>query len=85
MVLTHVWGNAVKIEKLISICKKRHIKIIEDASESLGSRYKKNKKHTGTHGLIELLSFNTNKIITTSSGGAILTNNLKIAEKAREI
>tara|TARA_A100001015_G_scaffold309690_1_gene409606 strand:+ start:3926 stop:5068 length:1143 start_codon:yes stop_codon:yes gene_type:complete len=83
VVLTHVWGNAVKIEKLISICKKRHIKIIEDASESLGSRYKKNKKHTGTHGLIGVLSFNSNKIITTSSGGAILTNNLKIAEKAK--
>ena len=51
-------------------------------SESLGSRYK-NGDHTGTKGLFGAISFNSNKIITTRCGGIILTNNLKLANKAR--
>ena len=78
--VVHVFGNAVDIKPIIKICKKRKIKIIEDAAESLGTFYKKNylkNKHTGTSGDFGCLSFNGNKIITTGGGGAVLTNNQK--------
>ncbi len=83
LIVTHVWGNAVDLEKLILECKKRKIKIVEDASESLGTRYKKGKNHTGTLGTLGVISFNANKIITTGSGGIILTNDKKIAHRAK--
>tara|TARA_Y100000590_G_scaffold469071_1_gene654732 strand:+ start:5830 stop:6981 length:1152 start_codon:yes stop_codon:yes gene_type:complete len=82
----HMWGNAVLLEELDSICKERNISLIEDASESLGTYYSKNNyngKHTGTVGDIGCLSFNGNKIITTGGGGMILTNNEATAEKAK--
>ncbi len=83
ILVTHVWGNAVYFNNLVKECKKRNINLVEDASESLGTRYKKNNKHTGTFGLLGVLSFNANKIITTGSGGMILTNSLKLAKKAK--
>lgn len=82
----HVFGNAVNLEELIPICKKRNIKIIEDATESLGTAYTKGKfdgKHTGTIGDIGCFSFNGNKIITTGGGGMIVTDNPVYAQKAR--
>lgn len=84
----HVFGNAVWLDDLYEICKDRNIKIIEDASESLGTRYIKGRfkgKHTGTIGDFGCISFNGNKIITTGGGGMILTNNKKLAEKAKYI
>lgn len=82
IIITHVWGNAAKIFGLSKICKERNIKIIEDASESLGTYYKKNNKHTGTLGDIGVISFNANKIITTGCGGMLLTNNPKYSKLA---
>ena len=84
VIIVHMWGNVCEFEKLKKLCKKRDIKIIEDASESLGSFLIKSKKriHTGISGDIGCLSFNGNKIITTGSGGAILTNNKDNIEKA---
>ena len=82
----HTFGNASNLEEIFSVCKKYNIHIVEDAAESLGTFYKKGKfknKHTGTIGTLGCLSFNGNKIISTGSGGAILTNNLKLASKAR--
>jgi len=82
----HVLGNAVWLDDLYEICKERNIKIIEDASESLGTKYNKGKfktKYTGTIGEIGCLSFNGNKIITTGGGGMILTDNKKLAERAK--
>ena len=61
------------------IAKKYNLKIIEDASEALGSFYK--SKHLGTFGDIGVLSFNGNKIITTGGGGAAITNNKKLYDK----
>ena len=81
----HVWGNAVNLEPILSLCKKRNILMIEDASESIGTKYTKGKlknKYTGTVGKIGCLSFNGNKLITTGAGGMILTNEKKIYEKA---
>ena len=79
IIIVHVFGKPADILDLIKICKIYNIKIIEDASESLGSYYikKKNKFHTGTIGDLGCLSFNGNKIITTGSGGMLMTNNKK--------
>lgn len=82
----HIFGNAVCLDDLYEICKERNIKIIEDATESLGTKYIKGKfsgKHTGTIGELGCLSFNGNKIITTGGGGMILTDNKDYAEKAK--
>ena len=86
IILVHVWGNLVDIYDLIRICKKKNIKVIEDASESLGSYYVKKKfkpKHSGTLGDVGCLSFNGNKIITSGGGGMILTKNKKYYTRAR--
>ncbi len=84
IIVVHMWGNVCEFEKLKKFCKKGGIRIIEDASESLGSFLIKSKKkiHTGISGDIGCLSFNGNKIITTGSGGAVLTNNKSFLEKA---
>ena len=86
IVPVHVWGNAVYLDKLFLECKKRNIKIVEDASESLGTWYTKGKfkkKHTGTIGDIGCLSFNSNKIITCGGGGAIITGSKKYYKKIK--
>ena len=70
-----MWGNAVDLQKLLKECKLRNIKLIEDASESLGTFYK--KIHTGTLGDVGVLSFNANKIITSGGGGMLLTQKKK--------
>ncbi len=82
----HVWGNAVWLDDLVDLCKERNISIIEDASESLGTRYTQGKyagKHTGTVGRMGCISFNGNKIITTGGGGMILTDDDKLASHAK--
>lgn len=81
----HVFGNAVDLEKLIPICKERNIKIVEDATESLGTYYTEGElkgKYTGTIGDIGCYSFNGNKIITTGGGGMIVTDNKEYAQKS---
>jgi len=86
IIAVHIFGNAVKLDKLFGICKKKNITLIEDAAESLGTFYKSGKfkkRHTGTIGAVGCLSFNGNKIITSGGGGMILTNNWQIAKKAR--
>ena len=72
---THVFGSCGNIEKIINLSKKYSIPVVEDCAEGLGSFYK--KKHLGTFGNLGILSFNGNKIITSGSGGAILTNSKK--------
>ncbi|MGB1307432.1 MAG: LegC family aminotransferase [Oceanihabitans sp.] len=79
----HTFGLPIKIDKLIEVCNKYNIEVVEDAAESLGSYYK--GKHTGTSGLLGTLSFNGNKTITTGGGGMILTNNEALAKKAKHI
>lgn len=82
----HIFGNAVNLEPLVGVCIERNIKIVEDATESLGTFYNSGKyrgKHTGLIGDVGCLSFNGNKIITTGGGGMIVTNSKSYAEKAR--
>jgi len=82
IIVAHMWGRACNFSSLKKLCKKRNISILEDAAEALGSYVGINKyKHCGSIGDIGCLSFNANKIITTGSGGAIITNNKKFSEK----
>lgn len=84
IIIVHVFGNPVNMEKLMKIKEKYDLKIIEDATESLGSYYKEGKyknKYCGTIGDIGIYSFNANKIITTGGGGMVVSNDLEILEK----
>ena len=80
LIVTHIFGVSCNMIELSQLCKKYNIRLIEDASEALGSKY--NQKHLGTYGDIGILSFNGNKIITTGAGGALMTNNLKTYKNA---
>lgn len=79
----HLFGHPCKIVECIHLAKKYKLTIIEDAAEGLGSYYK--NKHVGTFGLVGVLSFNGNKIITTGGGGAIITHSKKIANNVRHL
>jgi len=85
IIVAHMWGRACNFSELKTLCKKRNIFILEDAAEALGSFVKRKDKfsHCGSMGDIGCLSFNANKIITTGSGGAIITNNKKFYKKAQ--
>ena len=78
----HVFGNAVDLAALLPMCEERGIVVVEDAAESLGTRYA-DGRHTGTLGRMGAFSFNGNKIITTGGGGMIVTDDDHLAERAR--
>ena len=82
VVLVHLYGVPAKIDEIKSICDKHGAILIEDAAESLGATYK--HQQTGTFGHYSVISFNGNKIITGSSGGALLTPELEAANKVRK-
>jgi dTDP-4-amino-4,6-dideoxygalactose transaminase len=79
IIAVHLYGMPYKIKEIQAISSKYQIPILEDSAEALGSSYKGQK--CGTFGEISVLSFNGNKIITTSGGGALVTKNEKIKEK----
>lgn len=79
----HVLGNMCNMNRLTTIANKFCLRVIEDATESIGSTY--NGRHAGTLGNIGCLSFNGNKIITTGGGGMILTNDKQMALLAKHI
>lgn len=86
IVPVHVFGNAARLQDLVQVCRERNIKLIEDATEALGTRYLPDcleGKHTGIVGDIGCFSFNGNKIITTGGGGMLVTNDAGVAERAR--
>ena len=82
VVLAHLYGTPGKIEEIQNICKEHSALIVEDAAESLGATYQ--GVQTGCFGDYAVVSFNGNKIITGSSGGAFLTNNEADADKVRK-
>jgi perosamine synthetase len=83
MVPMHTFGHPVDIEALLAVAHDFRLQLIEDAAESLGSTV--GGRHTGTFGLMGTLSFNGNKTITTGGGGAILTNDLELAARAKHL
>ena len=82
VVVAHLYGTPGKVDEIREICKRHGAVIIEDAAESLGASYK--GVQTGTFGDYNAISFNGNKIITGSSGGMLLTDDLEAANKVRK-
>jgi perosamine synthetase len=83
LVAMHTFGHPVDIKAVLAVAQEFRLAVVEDAAESLGSLY--HGRHTGTFGLMGTLSFNGNKTITTGGGGAILTNDLDLATRARHL
>jgi len=81
IIIVHLYGMPAKMYEIIQIATKYNIPVIEDAAEALGSTY--DGKYCGAFGLMGVFSFNGNKIITTSGGGALLSNNKEYIEKSR--
>ncbi len=81
VVIVHLYGTPAKMDEIVEICNFYNVPIIEDAAESLGATYK--NQQTGTFGKYSVLSFNGNKLITTSGGGMLLSNNEDDIVKAR--
>ena len=79
----HTFGHPVRIEEIVALCKEWHIELVEDAAESIGSKYK--GKHTGTFGKVGAISFNGNKTITTGGGGMMLFNDEEFGAYAKHI
>ncbi|WP_411738693.1 DegT/DnrJ/EryC1/StrS family aminotransferase [Peribacillus sp. S4] len=81
VIVVHLYGLSANMDKIMEICNKRKVAVIEDAAESLGTYYK--GRHTGTFGDYGIFSFNGNKIITTSGGGMLVSDNKERIAKAR--
>ena len=86
LVIVHVFGNMADMEKIMDIAKKYNLRVLEDATEALGTHYTEGRykgKYAGTIGDIGVLSFNANKIITTGGGGMVVGDNEELVEKVR--
>ena len=81
VVVVHLYGNPARIREIREICDKYNVALIEDAAESLGATYA--GKQVGTFGECGIYSFNGNKIITTSTGGMIISNDKYKTEKVK--
>lgn len=81
IVVVHLYGMPAKMDEIMAIANKYEIPVVEDAAEALGSKFK--GKACGSIGTIGILSFNGNKIITTSGGGALVSNSVEYVEKSR--
>ena len=81
VLIAHLYGLSSDIDPILELCRKYNVPLIEDAAESLGTTYK--GKHTGAYGDYGIFSFNGNKIITTSGGGMLVSNNEERIAKVR--
>lgn len=80
VIAVHLYGTPAKLDEITEICRAHKVPLIEDAAESLGSTYR--GKHTGTFGKIGIYSFNGNKIITTSGGGMLVSEDEEVTKQA---
>jgi len=80
LILVHLYGMPAKLDELLAIAQEYTIAVLEDAAEALGARYR--GRPLGSFGQVSVFSFNGNKILTTSGGGALLTPDTKLAKKA---
>jgi pyridoxal phosphate-dependent aminotransferase EpsN len=81
VIVVNLYGQSAKMDQILSICDRYEVPVIEDAAESLGSTYK--GKKSGTFGRLGVYSFNGNKIITTSGGGMLVSNDVDAIKQAR--
>lgn len=81
VLVVHLYGLSADMDKIMEICSRYNVTVIEDAAESLGAYYK--GKHTGTFGEFGVFSFNGNKIITTSGGGMLVSNDEEKIKKVK--
>ncbi|MDW2886772.1 DegT/DnrJ/EryC1/StrS family aminotransferase [Exiguobacterium artemiae] len=81
VIVVHLYGQSAKMEEILEICNEYGVPIIEDSAESLGASY--HNKKSGTHGKFGVYSFNGNKIITTSGGGMLVSDDEDMIKKAR--
>jgi len=81
VIVVHIYGLSADMDKIVELCKKYDVTLIEDAAESLGTLYK--GKYTGTIGTYGIFSFNGNKIITTSGGGMIVSDKEESIKKVK--
>ena len=79
----HTFGHPVEIDRMVEICARYNVPLVEDAAESIGSKYK--NQHTGTFGLLGAFSFNGNKTITCGGGGVIITNDEQLAKLGKHL
>jgi len=81
VIVVNLYGQSADYDRILEVCDHYNVPVIEDAAESLGATYK--GKQTGNFGVMSILSFNGNKIITTSGGGMLLSNNEEYIKRAR--
>jgi len=81
LIITHLYGQVCKLDEIVTLCKEEDIYLIEDAAESLGASY--HERQSGIFGDMAVYSFNGNKILTTSGGGMLVSNNEAWIEKAK--
>ncbi|MRJ06761.1 MAG: aminotransferase DegT [Epsilonproteobacteria bacterium] len=82
VVIAHIYGEMAPIGEILSLCEKYGVPLVEDSAEALGAFA--NGKSSGTFGEVGVFSFNGNKILTTSGGGVVVTDNRKLAQKFRK-
>ncbi|MBD2766523.1 aminotransferase class I/II-fold pyridoxal phosphate-dependent enzyme [Hymenobacter sp. BT664] len=81
LLLVHLYGMPARLPELLAIAAEYNLPVLEDAAEALGSRF--NGQPLGSFGTVGVFSFNGNKILTTSGGGALVTNDAALAQRAR--
>lgn len=88
IIVVHVFGNMTNMEKIMEVANQFNLKVIEDATEALGTYYTEGafkNKHAGTMGSVGVYSFNGNKIITTGGGGMIVSNDNNLLKRAKHL
>lgn len=88
VLVVHVFGNMADLEKILPIAEQYNLKVIEDATEAMGTRYTQGRYkggYAGTIGTVGVYSFNGNKIMTTGGGGMIVSNDEKLLERAKHL
>ena len=83
IIVAHIYGQSANLKTILELAAKFEVPVIEDAAESLGAEY--DGKPSGSHGLLSVVSFNGNKIITTSGGGSLMSNNPELINNARNL
>jgi len=83
VVVMHAFGHPADIERLVDVCARNGLPLVEDAAEALGSTWR--GSHCGTFGTVGTLSFNGNKVVTTGGGGALLSNDPAIGKRAKHL